>query len=398
MNSGTYDAVVIGGGMSGLTAAITLCDAGKTVAVVSKGDPVCCLSTGCIDILNSADNPLQGISALPSGHPYGFVGQDAIIEAHERFIKIGAEWKIPYIGAIHESRQIVTPLGTRKTTCLIPKTMEYAAYDESDYIHIVSFKGLKDFYPSYIITRHGNAGHSVFDAAVPSTIGIAERFEDERFRETFAEWIIKQNIPEGKIALPAVLGIRSSLSIYEELSRRTERTFFEIPTLPPSLPGIRLFNCLKKALLARGGRLYWGNEIASIEKLGASIEGVTLKNPGRVARVQGKAFILATGSFVSGGLFARMDSVHETVFDLPVSYPEKRSIWFKETFFSTGHQIEKAGVEIDSSFRPLDGPFENLFVCGSIIARSEVMKYGCGHGMAIATGYAAARSCEGFIT
>ena len=93
-----------------------------------------------------------------------------------------------------------------------------------------------------------------------------------------------------------------------------------------------------------------------------------------------------------------MDSVQETVFGLPVYYPENRSGWFKDTFFSRGHQIEKAGVEVDSSFRPLaEAPFKNLFICGSIMARSEVMKYGCGNGLAIATGYAAARSCEGFI-
>jgi glycerol-3-phosphate dehydrogenase subunit B len=210
---------------------------------------------------------------------------------------------------------------------------------------------------------------------------------------------LRQNIPDGKIALPAVLGIRSSLSIYDDLSRRTGRIFFEIPTLPPSLPGIRLFNCLKNALIARGGQLYWGSEIASVEKLGTIIEGVTLKNPGRVARVQGKAFILATGSFISGGLFAGMNTVHEAVLDLPVYYPDNRKFWFKEEFFSRGHEIEKAGVEVDASFRPMaDVAFKNLFLCGSIIAHSEVMKYGCGHGLAIATGYAAARSCEGFIT
>jgi len=49
--SGTYEVVIIGGGMSGMMAAITLADMGRTVAVVSRGDPVCCLSTGCIDVL-----------------------------------------------------------------------------------------------------------------------------------------------------------------------------------------------------------------------------------------------------------------------------------------------------------------------------------------------------------
>jgi len=41
-----YDAVVIGGGMSGLMAGIQLLEQGHTVAVVSRGDPAVCLSTG----------------------------------------------------------------------------------------------------------------------------------------------------------------------------------------------------------------------------------------------------------------------------------------------------------------------------------------------------------------
>jgi anaerobic glycerol-3-phosphate dehydrogenase len=36
---------------------------------------------------------------------------------------------------------------------------------------------------------------------------------------------------------------------------------------------------------------------------------------------------------------------------------------------------------------------KNLYVCGSILAMSEVMKNQCGHGLAIATGVAAARHC-----
>jgi len=37
-------------------------------------------------------------------------------------------------------------------------------------------------------------------------------------------------------------------------------------------------------------------------------------------------------------------------------------------------------------------------VCGSILAFSGVVKYRCGHGMAIATGVAAAEACGGLIS
>ena len=63
------------------------------------------------------------------------------------------------------------------------------------------------------------------------------------------------------------------------------------------------------------------------------------------------------------------------------------------TIFSSNHRIGQAGIDIDSSFRPADCPWDNIFVCGAIIARAEALKNGCGHGFAIASGQAAARSC-----
>jgi len=397
MNRVTYDAVIIGGGMSGLMAALTLAGKGKSVAVVSKGDPVCCLSTGCIDVLIHENNPLAGIVSLPENHPYRLAGEETISASLEMFIKIMHGTQSPYCGDTGTNRAILTPMGTKKITCLVPRTMEFADCHSDEYIHIISFNNIKDFYPGYITSSYQNSGRSIFNAQVTSTAAIAERFEEEEFRQEFIAWLKGRDIPDGKIALPAVLGTRTTGNIYDEISQELAKPIFEIPTLPPSMPGLRLFRTLKNTFLNMGGSIYWGRDISSVEKLGTQLEALTLSNKGRATRVQGKAFILATGSFVSGGLYAAMDSIEERVFGLPIHMPEERKHWFKENFFTTGHAIEKAGIQVDSSFRPVDAPYENLFACGSILAFSEVMKYGCGHGMAIATGFAAAQKCEEYI-
>ncbi|MBW2544797.1 MAG: anaerobic glycerol-3-phosphate dehydrogenase subunit B [Deltaproteobacteria bacterium] len=391
--SGTYDVVIIGGGMSGMMAAIALADMGRKIAVVSKGDPVCCLSTGCIDLLATDGDPLKGVGSLPDNHPYHLVGEDAIRESLEMFRDIMSEGGMPYVGDARVNRRILTPLGRRKVTCLVPGTMEFADFHSDEYIHVISFKKMKDFYPDYITSRYKNAGYSIFDAGIATTAGIAEQFENRKFLEGFISWLKGLDIPEGRIAIPAVLGMRFAGDVCNEISAKLGRNVFEIPTLPPSVPGLRLFGGLKKALLKRGGDLYWGREIYSVEKLGNQIEAVTLAGAGRSARVQGNAFILATGSFVSGGLHTSMDAVEETVFDLPAYLPGGRESWFNDDFFAPGHAIEKSGICVDPFFRPVDPQFENLFVCGSILAFSEIMKYRCGHGMAIATGVAAAKAC-----
>ena len=397
MSEAEYDVVVIGGGVSGLMAAISLVETGYRVAVVSQGDPVACLSTGCVDLLARCDNPLEAMASLPDQHPYRRVSREEVISAIAFFKEVAASAGLEYLGSPEKNRGILTPLGTIKTTCLVPETMQCSPVRQDAFLHIVSFAGLKDFYPSYIRERFRNADFSIYDAGVASTMSLAERFESEPFRAGFINWLKGIDIPGEKIGLPAVLGLEDSATIKKEIESCLDRPVFEIPTLPPSIPGIRLFRALKRRLQKSGGQLYWGKPIASVEKYGHVVEALTIGTQGRSTRVNGKAFILATGSFVSGGLYARIDAVEERVFGLPVHAPPARESWFGDDFFPPDHPIEQSGIVVDGSLRPEGTPWENIFVCGSILAFSAVMKYGCGHGLAIVTGMAAARSCRSYL-
>jgi len=394
VNTLMHDAVIVGGGMSGLMAAIYLADRGYKTALISRGDPACCLSTGCIDVLSSPANPLDALAHLPPAHPYHLVGKKGIEDAVRMFKEIMGSGTNPYVGSVRKNREILTPIGTFKTTCIVPGTMAAAQGCKEDYVHVVSFTGIKDFYPSYITSKLSNTGVSLFDAGVSSPIALAARFEEPGFAEAFAEWIAGLELPPGKVAVPAVLGMDNPMKILGEISTHIAREVFEIPTLPPSVPGLRLFRALKNTFVGLGGDVFWGMPVSSVERHGGTIEAVTLATSGRSTRVQGRAFILATGSFVSGGLFATRETVRETVFGIPVSVPGARKDWFWGDFFTAGHPIEKAGIEVDSSMRPKPSALDNLFVCGSILAGSEVMKYHCGHGLALATGLKAAKMCE----
>jgi len=71
---------------------------------------------------------------------------------------------VPYSGWAEKNRSVLSALGTFKTSCLVPSTMKAAPQDNKDSIHIITFKGLKDFYPGYIVSRRKNTKFSVFDA------------------------------------------------------------------------------------------------------------------------------------------------------------------------------------------------------------------------------------------
>ena len=59
-----YDVVIIGAGVAGLTAGAILAGQGLKVALVTKGEPTACLSTGCVDYCSRDNNPLLGIKNL----------------------------------------------------------------------------------------------------------------------------------------------------------------------------------------------------------------------------------------------------------------------------------------------------------------------------------------------
>lgn len=388
-----YDVIVIGAGVAGLTAGARLAACGLKVAMVTTGEPTACLSTGCIDVCSCEESPLRGIEGLPSEHPFHLVPPETIRRALADFQEFMVDPALPYAGTPDQNRRVLSAIGTFKTTCLTPSTMKASAQSENERVHIITFAGLKDFYPSYITARLRNASFSTYDAGAATTMGIAANFEDEAFLESFILWLEQLCIREDKIAFPAVLGLESSAEIVRKIEYRLERPVFEIPTIPPSMPGRRLFNALKDRFRRQGGMIYWGWPVIGFEKDGRQIEAVMAESQGRPISLNAKAFILATGSFVGGGLHARRDRIVEKVFDLPVFVPGKWEEWYEQDYFSQNHGIGRAGVIVDSSFRPVESPWENVFACGAIVAHLDTLKNGCGHGFALASAYAAAESC-----
>lgn len=389
-----YDVIVIGAGVGGLTAGTWLSRQGLKVALVTAGEPTACLSTGCVDVCSRDNNPLRGIAGLPDEHPFHRVSAETIRQSLNDFQNFTSDMGLPYAGDLEKNRLVLSAIGTFKTTCLTPVTMNASPQSTDEKIHIVTFSGLKDFYPGYIISRFKNASSSTYDAGVSTTMGIAANFEDDAFREAFLLWLENQNIREDKLAFPAVLGLESAATILKKIEHRLARPVFEIPTIPPSMPGRRLFNSLKDCYRRAGGMIYWGWPVVGVEKSGKQIEAVVVESQGRPNSLNAKAFILATGSFVGGGLWAKRETIVEKVFNLPVSVPGERDGWFDQDYFSVNHRIGRAGIAVDSTFHPADCPWDNIFVCGAIIAHSDALKNGCGHGFAIATGQAAARSCR----
>src|SRR5205814_9833572 len=115
------------------------------------------------------------------------------------------------------------------------------------------------------------------------------------------------------VACPAVLGLRAAAEVETDLREALGVPVVELPTLPPSVPGLRLELALTRALRAAGAVLQVGHG-ARLEPEGERPGWVELATPAHPLRVRASSFVLATGGLASGGLEVTLDgTVREPV-------------------------------------------------------------------------------------
>ena len=169
---------------------------------------------------------------------------------------------------------------------------------------------------------------------------------------------------------------------------------FEIPAMPPSIPGMRLKEAFLQLLPAKGTTCLFQKHVL---KATPTANREFLLDIGRTdseIQITTQGVLLATGRFLGGGLISDHTAIKESIFNLPVYQPEDRNHWHQDRFFnSAGHAVNQAGLETDDMMRPLndaaDPAFENLFAAGIILAHQDWARMKCGSGLSIATAYSA---------
>jgi glycerol-3-phosphate dehydrogenase subunit B len=187
-----------------------------------------------------------------------------------------------------------------------------------------------------------------------------------------------------------MLGLRDPHEVLADVEHKLGRRVFEIPTLPPSVPGLRLYEILRSALRAAGGRLVLGGEVVSAERDGDRVASVSTHAAGRDLTYVAPWFVLATGGFVSGAI--ELDSrwvTRETVLGLPLrGVPAEGEPRFLGTYFDE-QPIARVGVAVNGDLRA-EGA-ENVVVAGAALPGAIPWREGSGEGIALASGYRAAQ-------
>lgn len=411
------DLLIIGSGMAGMAAAFFAARRQiDTVQVGVAGEIN--LASGMLDLLgvhpvdggHRLVDPWEGLHRLQQDcprHPYALLPVDTIRTAFDLLLDFLHRAHLPYMHLHRRNVEMITPVGTVKTTYALPETMAAGirALAEKWPVLLVDFHGLKGY--SAIQIKEAMSSHwpgletlRLFLPDLPEDL-FAERMARWMEMRDSRRWLADAIAPHlGRfkaVALPAVLGVYRSQDVAAEIGGRLGLPVFEIPTMPPGATGLRLREAFESHLPAMGVRTFYQHRAAAPRRLADGRFRVELRNDFEAREMLCRSVLLATGRFYGRGLAADRSGIRESLFGLSVHQPPGRTHWHQKDFLHpAGHPVNRAGVTVDHRFRPTDGGgsprYDNLAAAGSVLAHQDWMREKCGSGLAIATAFGAVES------
>ena len=406
------DLLIIGAGLAGLTAALRAAEAGLRVKVIAKGMGALYWAPGTIDVLGyvgveerAVTDPWQRIAELDERHPYRIVGIEAAQQAIDWFCTALDGSGLTYSGDGERNIRTPSPAGAWRPSYRVPAGQRAGDAADRRPMVIVGFQGMRDFYPHLIARNLAAQGQSVRAALLPWSVlseqrdrnnpQLAEAVDDLRTQQRLVDALKLVAKPGERIGLPAILGRHNHAQALAALKQGLNTDVFEIPTLPPSVPGIRLATALRHELERHGVRVEIGMEAVGFHAEDGVIQFVETATSARPLKHRARTFLLATGGVLGGGF----DSNHEgrfweTVFGLPLTVPQDRKQWFRPRFLDErGQPAFRGGVAVNDALQPADATgtpvYTNLWAAGGLLAHMDPILERSLEGVAIASAVAA---------
>jgi glycerol-3-phosphate dehydrogenase subunit B len=314
MESNRYDVVVVGAGIAGLTAAGAAAHQNLKVALVATGPGSFVLGTSSV----------KAHELLEAGQTHEL--SEAIAFCREMARLAGC----PLEEDAADGRWLPTLLGAFQRVALAPRALWQAAPREGASAAVVGIHGLTTFDENFMADRlNENArrigssciytAHQISftrDFGIPvSSVRVAKCFDrDPSFRAEFASALRKAVSGAQYILLPGLLGMNSSAQQIAEFEREVGCAIGELPTLPPSIPSLRLSQRLEGYLRRAGVEFFRGYPVEQIEIHEDSPIRLQVASPGHPMILRGESVVLASGqhsaSLLGGQCAGRDQQMH----------------------------------------------------------------------------------------
>ena len=405
-----FDTVIIGGGLAGLICGIRLAKQGERCAIVSLGHSALHFSSGSLELLGalpdgtavvSPSDALVQLRGMAPQHPYARFDSDRFLLLADEGRSLLQEAGIGVYGTAEHNHYRLTPVGAMKPAWL---TFEgYVHSEKSDKlpwqsVALFNAEGFLDFYPQFLRDEILHMGTKcrvcTFNLKELEQIrqnptemrsaNIARIFDKVETLDALADAIAGQLGDEEAVLLPAVLGVDSQSGV-KYLESKLNRPVAVVATLPPSVPGLQVQALLRRYFQELGGVYMLGDTATGYQADGNRIKSVFTRNHGDIP-LSADNFVMATGSFFSGGLEATCEKVSEPLFGVDVHYAADRNEWYQRDLFEN-QPFECFGVATDDKLRAMRQgvAIDNLYVAGAALSGFNAVKEGCGAGVSILT-------------
>jgi glycerol-3-phosphate dehydrogenase subunit B len=398
--------LVVGAGLTGLFASIVAARRGASVRLSAEGRGGLSLSHGCIDIWRDGDVRFS-LARLDRKHPLRLAGIGSLDAALAAFLDMMHEAKLSYVGGLDRTLRLPTAVGSVHTTAASPVSLATGSLDDPRPFYLGRLVSLRDFSAGLAaagLQAMGMDVRGIVDLPLPGPPAprdlyaheIALRLEEPEFlHETARMW--KEHVHGvRRLGIPAVAGADRSLEILAGLEEILGVELFEMPTLPPSVPGLRLERALRRLAIEAGVDFIEGPSLRGEvdgRSAGRLVSGAVASTAGGPRVFRSQAVLLATGGALHGGWLSFPNGeVQEAVFGLPIDAPPDRDEWTAATF-DEEQPYARFGLIVDDSFRPCDRRgrpyFENLYAAGGLLGGADRTREGSRQGIDLVTAYCA---------
>jgi glycerol-3-phosphate dehydrogenase subunit B len=436
---------VLGAGLAGAAAALTLAEAGAQVVQVAGGPGATALVAGTLDVAGASPgiptlpwrDRLRGNVLLPRErlalhrrgaprHPYAqLFGGGEEIDRAEREIEAAmlrlAGWLAP------EGLALAGSLAANRLLPSVPGTLRIADYAlgpvagadvlSASELAVVDLPALEGWDARALARTLAHELDtlglrklplSIVHPALPerlrgeaSPARLAAQLDRPEARAALAEAVAGLGA-EGRVLLfPPVLGLDAHAPLIAALEAASGARVGEALAFPPhAMNGYRLQRALDAALRRAG-----------VERVSARVRSVAGADGDRLAltlaegqgrRIEADAVVLATGRFVGGGLEAGAEAVHEPLLALPLYDGDGRRVdgipaWRSaRKGYGNEQPLFSAGVRTDRRLRPLGSHgrphHARLFAAGDLLGGFDPSRERTGLGVALLSGIHAGRA------